>query len=175
MTDNPAPASSYAAKFSIQFCVATALAHGRPGLSSFEGEQLGDPRVASLLARVRLRAADDLAHAYPTSWGARITACVAGASLVAERLTAKGDPEDPLSDEELEAKGSDLFDYARWTGEQRERVTHWIGNLVAEGPCPDVVGEVTHTRVTLPVSGRGGPAPGVDLDDTAALLDRMDS
>jgi hypothetical protein len=30
-------------------------------------------------------------------------------------------------------------------------------------------------RVDLPISGaRGGPQPGVDLDDSATLLDRMD-
>ncbi|MEX0912361.1 MAG: MmgE/PrpD family protein, partial [Gemmatimonadota bacterium] len=44
LTDNPAPSSSYAAKFSIQFCVATALVHGAPGLAAFEGNRLSDPR-----------------------------------------------------------------------------------------------------------------------------------
>ena len=29
-------------------------------------------------------------------------------------------------------------------------------------------------RVSLPTYGRGGPLPGVDLDDTAALLDLTD-
>ena len=29
-------------------------------------------------------------------------------------------------------------------------------------------------RLAIPTSGRGGLLPGVDLDDTAALLDRME-
>jgi 2-methylcitrate dehydratase PrpD len=140
LTDNPAPTSPYAAKFSIQFCVASALAHGRPGLSSFEGERLQDPTVMTLLQRVKVHVAEDLARAYPTLWGARITACVGGTSTVAERTTAKGDPEDPLSDGELEAKARDLFEYAGLSGERRDRARGMVANLDGHRQCPDVVG-----------------------------------
>ncbi|HVR38533.1 MAG TPA: hypothetical protein VMU84_05505 [Thermoanaerobaculia bacterium] len=31
-----------------------------------------------------------------------------------------------------------------------------------------------HTKVKIPTFGRGGLQPGVDLDDSAALLERME-
>jgi 2-methylcitrate dehydratase PrpD len=109
LTDNAAPRSTGAAKFSIQFCVASALARGRPGLAAFEGPALADPEVRDLVSRSTVRPAADLTASYPARWGARVTVGAGGALLTETQTTAKGDPEDPLDDLELRAKGHDLL------------------------------------------------------------------
>lgn len=142
LTDNREPASTYAAKFSLQFCVATALVHGRPGLAAFEGPALSDRAVRNLLARVNLRVADDLARNYPTRWGARITVTVGGVDHTVAQTTAKGDPEDPLTDQELELKARDLMSYGGLGPARIEALLSQARNLQGEGPAVDLIGQL---------------------------------
>ncbi len=51
-TNRPAPNSALDAKFSVQYCVARALLHGKVVLNYFEGDAYLDPIVRSLLPRV---------------------------------------------------------------------------------------------------------------------------
>ena len=51
-TDRPDPDSALAAKFSVQYCVARALLHGKVVLDHFEGETFREPVVRELLPRV---------------------------------------------------------------------------------------------------------------------------
>jgi len=51
-TDRPDPDSALAAKFSVQYCVARALLHGKVVLDHFEGDTYRDPVVRELLPRV---------------------------------------------------------------------------------------------------------------------------
>ena len=51
-TDRPDPDSALAAKFSVQYCVARALMHGKVVLDHFEGETYREPAVRELLKRV---------------------------------------------------------------------------------------------------------------------------
>jgi 2-methylcitrate dehydratase PrpD len=139
VTDEPAPGSTYAAKFSMQFCVATALARGHPELGSFEGESLRDPLVLQLLARTEVEVDDGLAAAYPERWGARVEVTTAdGASRVAERRSARGDPEDPLSDAELDDKVRALCAYGGLSAEEAEALLRACRALPRGGEAPEV-------------------------------------
>lgn len=51
-TDRPIPNSALDAKFSMQYCVACALMHGKVVLEHFEGDAYRDPVVRALLPRV---------------------------------------------------------------------------------------------------------------------------
>jgi 2-methylcitrate dehydratase PrpD len=51
-TDRPDPDSALAAKFSVQYCVARALLHGKVVLDHFEGDTYREPVVRELLPRV---------------------------------------------------------------------------------------------------------------------------
>lgn len=133
LTDNANPESTAAAKFSIQFCVAAALVRGRPGLAAFEGAGLSDPVVRGLLGRSTARTAPDLAANYPARWGARVTVRGDGAEWTESQATASGDPEDPLTDRELEAKARDLLTHG---GLSRDQVERWWADPLGT----DVVG-----------------------------------
>jgi 2-methylcitrate dehydratase PrpD len=123
ITDNPAPASTYAAKFSMQFCVATALAKGSPGLASFETDRRSDPAVRALLERATVEVSPELAAAYPRRWGARVEVTTSdGRTLAAERESAKGDPENGLTDTELDEKVRGLCAYGGMSSSDAEEL-----------------------------------------------------
>ena len=51
-TDRANPGSALEAKFSVQYCIARALTHGKVVLEHFDGETYTDPVVQSVLAKV---------------------------------------------------------------------------------------------------------------------------
>ena len=109
LCDNPAPETPYAAKFSLQYCVACALVRGRAGLADFEPVALEDEAIGRLLPRVRVGLDKGLDMCYPQEWPARVRVLTADEeALEALVRTPKGDPENPLSWAELEAKFRDL-------------------------------------------------------------------
>jgi 2-methylcitrate dehydratase PrpD len=106
--DRPLPETEYQAKFSLQHCVAAALRDGVIDFTSFGPEARA--RHAAARERVALAVADPYANAYPVNWGSAVTVTLSdGTSLRAERRDAKGDPEAPLSRDEMIAKADMLM------------------------------------------------------------------
>lgn len=50
--DRPDPRTEVDARFSVQYCLARTLLHGRPSFEHFEGEAFLDPQVRTLMSRV---------------------------------------------------------------------------------------------------------------------------
>lgn len=126
VTDNPEPDSTYAAKFSIQYCVHLALTEGYPGLDDFEGDRLKALCSSSLLSRITVSAGEAFTQAYPQQWGAALSVQVAGKQYKAVIQSAKGDPENPLSREELIRKFNGLMAYAGAEEQQADDIAEWI-------------------------------------------------
>jgi 2-methylcitrate dehydratase PrpD len=106
--DRPRPNDPYGAKFSLQHCVAAALREGEIGLDSFDAS--ARERLAPYRTMVSLSLADDIDTAYPRSWGTEVTVTTAnGQTLSARRRDAKGDPDNPVTAEELAAKAKALM------------------------------------------------------------------
>jgi len=57
----PAPRTALEAKYSLQFCVAAALIDGDVTISTFTDARTGDPRVRSLMRRIRMTVSPELA------------------------------------------------------------------------------------------------------------------
>jgi 2-methylcitrate dehydratase PrpD len=103
------PRTPYQAKFSIAYTVAAALLDGRAGLEQFTPERMADPRIGGLLQNTKVTVADDLTGKYPAAWPARLAISLAnGARLRGEADYPRGNPENPVSTEELEQKFRDL-------------------------------------------------------------------
>lgn len=104
------PRTPYAAKFSIAYCVAAALVEGRVGLEQFSLDRFGPngvchPAIASLLTRTRVSVAEDLTAKYPAAWPARITIERANETVLRGAADfPRGNPENPVTTEELAAK-----------------------------------------------------------------------
>lgn len=105
VTGIPRPEGAAEARFSLPYVVARALVHGRVGVEAFTDDALTDPEVRALTERVELEVDPELDRAFPGRRGARLRVETAdGRTLRRERRTRKGDPDDPLTDEELDDK-----------------------------------------------------------------------
>jgi 2-methylcitrate dehydratase PrpD len=106
---NSDPRSDFEAKFSIAYCVAAALWLGGVRLAAFRPESLAHPGIRQLLPKTTVLSDPGFDEAFPSRRQARVTLRMAdGSSLVRERNTRKGDPDDPLTDAELRDKFDDL-------------------------------------------------------------------
>ena len=118
----PSPRSSYQAKFSIAYCVATALLEGRVGLEQFsvdrfQGGGIGQNSVSELLRRVRVTVEPDLTQKYPAAWPTRLTVALRdGRKLSGASDFPRGNPENPVSTLELKAKFRSLIEPRFGTG-----------------------------------------------------------
>jgi 2-methylcitrate dehydratase PrpD len=105
LTNNPSPGHEYAAKFSVQYCVAAALVLGQLTLADFGPDRLQDPAIRQLMARTVVRVAPDIQSRYPNEWCCRVTiTSTSGERFEQFTSTPKGDPENPLSLDELREK-----------------------------------------------------------------------
>jgi 2-methylcitrate dehydratase PrpD len=110
LTDNPTPAHPYAAKFSVQYCVARSLLGGALRLADFAPDRLREPAVVDLMARTDVRLDPDLDARYPREFPADVRLTLRdGRTVRAVVYNPKGDPEAPLTAEELTAKFRDML------------------------------------------------------------------
>jgi len=93
------------AQFSMPFGAAVAVVCGAAGLDQFTLEQIRSPRVHNMMGKVILVKDVRIEQTFPREWPARAVIEVQSGE-VHEKFVRypKGDPENPLSWEELEAK-----------------------------------------------------------------------
>lgn len=109
MCDRPRVRTEQEARFSMQYCVAVLLHRGAVRLDAFAPERLHDPVLRAFMPKVTVSLAPDLVDAYPRRRAARLRLELRdGRIFEHEQPTRKGDPEDPLTDEELDAKFLEL-------------------------------------------------------------------
>jgi 2-methylcitrate dehydratase PrpD len=134
LCDKPDPRTAADAKFSLQFCVASALLRGRVGLDEFSDAALADSALRALLARVEVAVDDAREALYPACWSAAVSLTLAdGRTFEAAQERPKGDPENPLTEAELEAKFRGLAAAGGASAAQTDRLLGWLRELA--GPA----------------------------------------
>jgi 2-methylcitrate dehydratase PrpD len=99
------PSSGLEGKFSMPFCAAAAVVHGRVGIDTFDASHLHDPAVLALQARVAMRVDPSLDASAPALTQARVSVRLRdGRVLTASANGARGYPDLPVGDEELATK-----------------------------------------------------------------------
>lgn len=102
ITDNPNPDTIYASKFSSQFCTALAFKVGSAGLYDFTEQNLHDPEIRDLMKRIEVVVDEQVDNAYPEEWGTILEVELAsGETILKSTKYPKGDPENPVTTEEL--------------------------------------------------------------------------
>ena len=103
------PTTPAEARFSLKYVVATALTHGSVRLAAFEPAGLADAATRATMEKIELAVDAELDAAFPGKRAARVT-MTTGDGRRAEHLqpTRKGDPDLPLSDQELGEKFIEL-------------------------------------------------------------------
>lgn len=96
-------------KFNLAFVVASILIHGSIRLDAFSPQRLADPQAHRLMERLELKEDPTLTALYPRQRAARLEIVLRdGACHVHFQKHRKGDPELPLTDDELVAKFTEL-------------------------------------------------------------------
>lgn len=102
-------ATEFEGRFSTPFTVATALVHGAVRLAAFTPERLRDPAVQALTQKVDVAVDAQCQADFPGRRSARMAITLQdGRVLTRYQSTRKGDPDDPLSDQELHDKYLEL-------------------------------------------------------------------
>ncbi len=106
---NATPRTAAEARFSLPYVVATALVHGSVRLAAFAPDRLAEGPTRDLMPRIVQRVDAELDAAFPGQRAARVTIRTHdGRSQSLLQPTRKGDPDDPLSDAELDDKFLEL-------------------------------------------------------------------
>lgn len=106
---NPQPRTAAEGRFSLPYVVANALIHGSVRLTAFTPERLTDASVRALMQRIELQVDPEIDAAFPGKRAARVAVRLRdGRELAYLQPNRKGDPEEPLSDEDLNEKFFEL-------------------------------------------------------------------
>jgi 2-methylcitrate dehydratase PrpD len=101
--------SPFQGKFSLPYVVATSLVHGNARIDAFSTERLHDAPTRRLMERIEMKIDAELDATFPKQRAARIEIETRDGRRFAHlQHTRKGDPDDPLSDVELDEKFLEL-------------------------------------------------------------------
>lgn len=126
------PLSVVDMQFSLPFGIAVALARRRAGLAEFTLDMLNDAEVQALMPKVRYARDPELEKNYPKEWLAWVRVTLQdGREVSAEVRFPKGDPQNPLSWDELIEKYRALAG-AVWSKQKLEAVREGVQRLEEE-------------------------------------------
>jgi len=98
------PKNAYEGKFSIPYCIATALRKGKISLEDFTDGKVADPETQALLSKVDFEYPDEYIKDKTSLTQEVVVRLRNGAEYSRKVEVPKGDPENPLTDEEISAK-----------------------------------------------------------------------
>lgn len=97
--------SSFGARFSVPFALATILLHGRSDLAAFEQAAVDNPKIRALAARVHVQEEASYTARYPAEQPCDVRISMSGGQTFEGHCTVtKGEPSRPHRPAELEAK-----------------------------------------------------------------------
>lgn len=124
-TDIP---GAYSAKMSIPYSTAVALIFGKAGLQEFSEEMVRNPEILQLTKKVNITAAQDFSDAFPDIQAAVVDIMANGQKYSKRVDFPKGEPENPLNNEEFKERYDELMRYAGI----KEDISNRIYDLVYE-------------------------------------------
>lgn len=102
---------SYSAKMSTPYSTAVALVYGKAGLQEFKKNVLQNTTIQELTRKVHVTADEELSRIFPDKQSAIVTIRTRMREYKERVDFPKGEPENPLSEEEFESRYADLMAY----------------------------------------------------------------
>ena len=103
---------SYSAKMSIPYATAAGLTFGKAGLAEFSEEQVTNEGLLALTRKVSVAADPEMSAAFPAKQSALVEIKTAKGTYSRKVDFPKGEPENPLTDEEFRSRYDGLTEYA---------------------------------------------------------------
>ena len=114
---------SYSAKMSIPYSVAAGLMFGKAGLAEFSEEQAAEDDILQLTEKVFVEADEAFSQAFPAMQTAVLTLLTRDGRSFEKRVDfPKGEPENPLSEEEFRERYDALTAYGGLSAEESARM-----------------------------------------------------
>jgi 2-methylcitrate dehydratase PrpD len=119
-----------AARMSVPFSVAVALKYGAAGISEFSRNALEDPEICELATKVDIRADQQFTDRVPDQRAALLLIEMNDENRFEAKVTyPKGEPENPLTDNELGAKFQVLAEYGAMPQHKIKSVQNAVWHL----------------------------------------------
>ncbi len=132
------PADMEAAKFNLQYVIATSLVRGVPHLATFEPESIKDERVKALAQMVAVSLDPEFADAhedYPT----RVAVTLKDGRTIEKLVVdASGTPKNPMTAAQLRDKFFDCADHAKVIRGNAEKITAILDKLGDQAPMSEL-------------------------------------
>jgi 2-methylcitrate dehydratase PrpD len=94
-----------AARFSIYYCLASALVFGKVGVSQFGEDVLKDPRIAAIIPSIHVEATEEMNALHPEKWASKVSVTTKTGETYAVFVEyPKGDPENTMTESEIADK-----------------------------------------------------------------------
>ena len=123
------------AKMSIPYSVAVALMSGKAGIEEFTTEWINNPEIAVLTKKVVVCADDEITALVPQKRAAIVDITTFEGVCHTERVDyPKGEPENPLSNAELEQKFINLAKYGNKPREEIHKIIETVWQIETELP-----------------------------------------
>jgi 2-methylcitrate dehydratase PrpD len=136
---NKQPTSSDEAQYSIGYPVAAMLVKGKIGPEEMNENSLNDPVIRQLQDKVKLKESQNHTDAFPAKRFADVAITLQnGDILETENIEARGDVENPLSNEEIQTKFNQLTKGIITTSKQNKLIK-LIKNLDKEDNVKDLL------------------------------------
>ena len=121
----------------MQYVVAHAAYFGSVRIDSFELVRMQNPEIRALMPKISLTVDREIDDQFPARRAARITVTSkAGDVFTHDQHTRKGDPDQPLSDEELNEKFVELTSPVLGTHKTDKLLQHlWILDQIDLSAC----------------------------------------
>lgn len=101
---------SYSAKMSIPYATAVGLIYGRAGLQEFTEETVASQEIKSLIRKIKVESDEALSDAFPGIQAAIVSIKKNDGTVLSDRVDfPKGEPENPLSEEEFRDRYNNLM------------------------------------------------------------------
>jgi 2-methylcitrate dehydratase PrpD len=140
--DRPTAQTEQDCRFSTQFTVATMLLHGGVRLAAFEPARLADPAIRALMPRITVALDAECAAAFPSKRSAKVEIRLKdGRVLNRHQHTRKGDPDAPLSDQDLSDKFLELTSDAIGAAQAKALLAQLWDGAALPGIVPLVVNQ----------------------------------
>lgn len=126
---NKTPQTAFGSRFSLPFAVASLIYHGRGQLDNFEEKAFANPVIRDLALRVNIVENPEYTACFPHKQPCDVKVRFKDGSIMETSAEyTKGDPQNPRTPEEFQAK---FFDIARvvWTKNQAKTIFDGIMSL----------------------------------------------
>ncbi len=130
---NANPQTPYEAKFSLPYVAAMAALEGSVRLAAFTDDWLKNPQLRQLMDKVTVEVSEQAEAVFPNHRSATVRIVLKdGQELTHHAPTRRGDPDNPLTDQDIEDKFNELAAPVR-TAEQRKTIISSVWDLENQG------------------------------------------